>query len=116
MKDKKMLKGVKTFESSSSSSGGSSDDVNRDRERSKSSAEVETISEDHFDKVLDRRSNSDHDNILMNSFRLRENLVSEKPINLNEPQIYANRLLGMKINTKDRIVMKNIDGKLQRTI
>ena len=73
----KLLKGVKTFESSSSS--GKTDD---------NMSHSFSGSETNFDKILDRRSNSDHESLLLESVRLRESLavvVSEKPINLNEP-------------------------------
>ena len=48
------------------------------------SPEVQEMDEDlPFDSILERRSNSDNNSILKNSLRLRENLVSEAP--LNEP-------------------------------
>ena len=35
---------------------------------------------------------------------------------LFEPRIYANRLLGRKINLKDVVIMKNVNGKIVTTI
>jgi hypothetical protein len=35
---------------------------------------------------------------------------------LDEPEIYANRLLGIKINTTDKITMRNKDGKIQKDV
>jgi hypothetical protein len=35
---------------------------------------------------------------------------------LFEPRIYANRLLGRKINFKDIVIMKNVNGKIVTTV
>jgi hypothetical protein len=35
---------------------------------------------------------------------------------LDEPEIYANRLLGIKINTTDKIIMRKKDGKVVKDI
>ena len=51
---------------------------------------------------------------MQHSLRLRDNLISEKQ--LNEPQIYANKLLGTRVNTKEKITLKMIDGKLTKVI
>ena len=36
--------------------------------------------------------------------------------NLCEPSIYANRLLGLKINTTEKIIIKKENGKVVRTV
>jgi len=41
-------------------------------------------------------------------------VVSAKP--LNEPRIYANRLLGRKVNINDKIILRKKNGKLTKII
>ena len=76
---------MKTFESSSDDNGDKSFNSGSPKvEDGNRSPEVEELDEDlPFDSILERRSNSDNNSILKNSLRLRENLVSEAP--LNEP-------------------------------
>ena len=58
---KKLLKGVKTFESSSSNSSKFSRGSKGSDEKE---VDGEDLEESQFDKILDRRSNSDNDSIL----------------------------------------------------
>ena len=76
---------MKTFESSSDDNGDKSFNSGSPKvEDVDQSPEVEELDEDlPFDSILERRSNSDNNSILKHSLRLRENLVSEAP--LNEP-------------------------------
>lgn len=46
--------------------------------------------------------------------RMGTSIASEEL--LFEPRIYANRLLGKKINLKDVVIMKNVNGKIVSTI
>ena len=67
-----------------------------------------------FDNLLDKRATSIEPKILRSKTGRRDSVASVEP--LFEPRIYANRLLGRKINLKDVVIMKNVNGKIVSTI
>ena len=69
-----------------------------------------------FDNVLDKRATSIsiEPKILRSNTGRRDSVASVEP--LFEPRIYANRLPGRKINLKDVVIMKNVNGKIVSTV
>lgn len=61
------------------------------------------------------RSSSFDQKTLDNKLKAFEQKLKEGQ-RLDEPEIYANRLLGIKVNTTDRIVMRNYNGIVTKNV